>query len=97
MNKEQMLLLKVAEECNEIAQVCSKAIRFGLYNNRPGEDLTNISRIIEEFKDLKAAIFRLECETEENINTINTTELQDRVLKIDKYLQVSRDLGILKG
>lgn len=90
MNKEQMLLLKVAEECGELAQMCSKSIRFGLYNNKPGEDTSNITRLQEEFVDL------LSCAYYFGLREPTSLEFKSRKAKIDKYLQVSRELGILK-
>lgn len=96
MNKEQMLLLKVAEECNEIAQVCSKAIRFGLESKHPSGGPTNLERIGEEFEDLLVALKMLFGE-DYTINHVDYVEYDTkRVDRVNKYLQVSRDLGILK-
>lgn len=96
MNKEQMLLTKVAEECSELSKECLKSIRFGVNNHKPGDVETNIDRIYEEFKDLMVAICYLETQTGRKLTKITDIETTQRIAKIDKYLQVSRDLGILK-
>lgn len=56
MTRIEHILTIVSEECSEIAQHCSKAIRFGLLEVQPGQTLTNASRIYQEYVDLKAAM-----------------------------------------
>lgn len=55
MTRTEHLLTIVAEECNEIAQRCSKALRFGLAEVQPGQDKTNAQRIMDEVNDFLAA------------------------------------------
>ena len=52
MNKAQLLLIQLAEECNEVAQRVSKALRFGLDEIQDGQNLNNAERIMGEFADL---------------------------------------------
>src|SRR5688572_27178134 len=98
MNKEQMLLLKVAEECAELGQVCSKAIRFGLNSKHPNGGLTNFERIGEEFQDLAAAFDYLleKVGNSGNVYAYVGNQFLERRERIDKYLEVSKKLGILK-
>lgn len=65
MERIEHLLTIAGEECNEIAQRCSKALRFGLTqvqerrDDRPEqnpEKLNNKQRIEDEFQDLIAAL-----------------------------------------
>ena len=52
MNRQEHILTIVAEECAEIAQRASKALRFGLDEIEPGEDDDNFERMLAEFADL---------------------------------------------
>jgi hypothetical protein len=56
MNRIEHLLTIVAEECAEVSQRCSKALRFGLEEIQPGQTLTNAARIYQEYADLRAAM-----------------------------------------
>ncbi len=48
------VLTIIAEECAEVAQRCTKALRFGLTEIEPGHERTNAWRIGLEFGDLVA-------------------------------------------
>jgi hypothetical protein len=52
LTKEQYLLTVVMEECAEVAQRASKAIRFGLQEKQPGQPFTNAQRLVNEVIDL---------------------------------------------
>lgn len=52
MTNEQFLLLKLAEECTEIAHVAMKTVQFGYSSVAPGQSLTNIQHIHNELDDL---------------------------------------------
>lgn len=54
LTETQHLLLCLAEECAEVAQRVSKALRFGLYEVQEGHTLTNAQRIAVELDDLMA-------------------------------------------
>jgi NTP pyrophosphatase (non-canonical NTP hydrolase) len=56
MNKNEHLLTCLAEECAEIQQAVSKALRFGLKGGYPGTDRTNADDIAAEITDLMAVI-----------------------------------------
>lgn len=56
MNRKEHLLVCLAEECAEVAQRVSKALRFSLSEIQPGQDLTNEERINQEFHDLIAVV-----------------------------------------
>ena len=100
MNRTQMLLLKLMEECNEVSQRCSKAIRFGLDEVQPGQEKNNEQRIVEELLDLFAVLQMLAVEnilTSANMEDDKLlNELSNRSARIDKYLNYSKELGILK-
>lgn len=52
MTRDEHLLTILAEECAEVAQRCSKALRFGIDEVQPGQGLDNRRRIEKEFNDL---------------------------------------------
>ena len=52
MDRTEHLLTILAEECAEIAQRASKALRFGLDEVQPGQELSNEQRLWNELNDL---------------------------------------------
>lgn len=60
MNRTEILLTCLMEECSEVAQRASKALRFGLEEVQAGQDRNNAERIVEELRDLVAVAFLLE-------------------------------------
>jgi hypothetical protein len=62
MNRIEHLLTTLAEECVEVAQRATKALRFGLDEVQPGQKLTNAQRINVEVTDLFAVLEMLAAE-----------------------------------
>lgn len=62
MSETEHLLLKLMEECNEVAQRASKAIQFTLSEMEPGSLRTNSERLVGEFIDLIAVWELLEAD-----------------------------------
>lgn len=62
LNKTEHLLTCLSEECAEIQQLCSKALRFGLDSYHPDdlEMLQNIHKLKLEINDLFAVVDYLE-------------------------------------
>ncbi len=56
MTETEHLLVCLSEECDEIGQRVSKALRFGLSEIQPGQELNNAQRIEEEIADLEGVI-----------------------------------------
>lgn len=107
MNREQMLLIKLAEECAEVTQMASKCLRFGLQEVYKDQELpkTNEQRLVEEFIDL-FAVFDVLCNEkfqpesdyvvapgEEEFSFDD--EVVKRKAKLEKYLNYSKSLGIM--
>jgi hypothetical protein len=89
MTLEQALLNQAAEECCEIGQRCSKAMRFGTEEVQSGQDLTNGERVTYEFGDLWVVMAVL---NELGLVPDIKPELQKRKIdKILKYLNKSID------
>lgn len=60
MTETEILLCCLAEECAEVSQRVSKALRFGLQEVQPGQPLTNAERITAELTDLYAVAQMIE-------------------------------------
>ncbi|ARO88142.1 hypothetical protein EBAPG3_010350 [Nitrosospira lacus] len=60
MNTSEHLLTCLSEECAEVQHRVSKALRFGMGEIEPGQDLTNAQRIAQEFHDVLAIVEMLE-------------------------------------
>lgn len=88
MKRQEHLLIILAEECAEVAQRASKALRFGLNEIEPGQLLTNHQRLCEEMSDLWAAadMLKLEGDRERAIAKKH---------KVEEFLVRSRILGTL--
>lgn len=54
MTRTEHLLTIFGEECSEVHQRASKALRFGVEEVQPGQPLTNGQRIVQELVDLQA-------------------------------------------
>ena len=95
MTLRQFYLLKLAEECNEVAQRCSKQMQFGRDEIEPGQNLTNEERLRNEINDLMAVIDMLEGINE--ISPLPVEQIEElaevKREKIAKYLKYSQELG----
>jgi NTP pyrophosphatase (non-canonical NTP hydrolase) len=93
MNREEHLLSCLAEECAEVAQRVSKALRFGLREVQPGQDLNNRERIELELGDLIAVVGFLVRE-----GTIEPPEADydGKRAKIERFMAISREQGVLQ-
>src|SRR5690349_25006079 len=99
MTRKEHLLIIAMEECNEVAQRISKALRFGLTEVQPDQEMNNVERINQEFNDLKAVMELLQ--SEEHINFRQSIEaerfqIEAKKIKIEKYLKYSESVGTLK-
>lgn len=94
MNRQEHLLTILAEECAEVAQRASKALRFGLGEVQPGQDLTNAERVVGELTDLLSVVFMLE---DEGLLVLKDRQGADAAkrAKVEKFLQLSEQLGTL--
>lgn len=59
MTRKEHLLVIAMEECDEVSQRISKALRFSLQEIQPGQELNNAQRIQQEFTDLYAVMLML--------------------------------------
>lgn len=89
MNKQQYLLVVVAEECSEITYRACKSLRFGLSDIQPGQTEKNKRLLERELADLLAT-------AELAGLTIREEDKAAKIRKLKKYMKYSREKGILK-
>lgn len=96
MNKTEHYLTIAAEECTEVGQRISKALRFGLTEIQPGQPLTNAERIVVEAKDL--LIILTELRVMGVIPAFHPTleEASAKLSRVEKMFEVSRREGTLQ-
>lgn len=95
MDREQYLLTIASEECNEVGQRCSKAIRFGLKEVQQGHDLNNAERIVHEFNDLVAVIQVLAEEGYIDKEFINNQLIEKKKENIEKWYMYAKSQGTI--
>lgn len=91
-NKERLMIIAM-EECAEIQQEISKALRFGVYNHHPNNPyITNGERILREFHQLRAVMDMLIIQR--IIPPITETRqhqiYKDKVEAVEKWEQYSK-------
>jgi hypothetical protein len=89
MKEREHLLIVLAEECAEVAQRASKALRFGLAEIQPGQPDDNLRRLEREFSELYevASMLRLKIREEDR---------ETKREKLKKFMDYSRQLGTLE-
>lgn len=88
MNREETLLCIIGEECSEVHQICSKAMRFGLDSNYTGE--TNYNLLIQEFNDLVASMELLL--NKDITEVIDSNLMTAKKEKVNKFIEYSKKL-----
>lgn len=95
MTETQYLLQCLQEECDEVGQRCSKAIRFTLGEVQPGQNLTNAQRIDEEMTDL-VGVLELLHDRGLLSNQFDLAKIQAKKDKVMRYMAYSRERGTLE-
>ena len=105
MTRTEHLLTILAEECAEVAQRVSKAVRFGLAEVQPGQEKTNAQRIMDEMNDLCAVYLLLtgpdarpetDALFQSDIPAMRQA-IKDKQAKIEKFLAYSAGRGLVDG
>lgn len=98
MNRQEHLLTIAMEECSEVSQRLSKALRFGMdeiYQDHPdGLKLTNQERIYREYYDLRAILGMAGIDAWNNTPETRATEFA-KVVKVGRYLEYAKEQGTL--
>lgn len=92
MNHLQHLLLKLSEECNEVGQMSSKCMQFGLLESHPDLLENNKQRLHAELNDLLAIVDMLNAHFNFDY-TPNQIQIGRKIEKVNKYLAYSVELG----
>lgn len=95
MNYQQYLLIKLAEEASELAQIALKTAQFGLYETCPGKDETNIQHVTAEYNDVIAIVEMINTEIYDLLER-DSYLVDAKKQKVMKYLQYSNKLGQVK-
>jgi NTP pyrophosphatase (non-canonical NTP hydrolase) len=89
MTRTEHLLCILAEECAEVAQRASKAMRFGMAEVEPGQPHTNAERVCHEMADLVAVFQML---TNGRLLTDSPLVAAKRE-KVERFLRYSAECG----
>ena len=83
MNYQQYLLVKLAEEASEIAQMAIKCSLFGYDSVDPREDTgeTNAFKLFKELLDFSAVMIELENQENQRFNDFN----------YEQYIEMKRE------
>lgn len=92
MTRQDHLLVRAMEECNEVAQRISKALVFGMDEVQPGQPLTNQERIYAEYCDLRAVLGMAGIDAWANTPRTRAAEAL-KVEKVERYLAYSATRG----
>lgn len=94
MTRDQHLTATLAEECNELAKACMKALRFGLDDGRPDSDSTNEMDMVTEFNHIVAVARML---TAERVDMpILETVIADKIKRVEGYLEYAERKGAIE-
>lgn len=96
MTEIENLVLTLGEECAEVAQRCSKALRFGLHEVEPGQELNNIQRIEQEMCDLFTIAHMLSVRTDFRMSAVfDIEQTAAKQARVYKAMEISRREGTL--
>lgn len=95
MNRTDHLLVIVAEECAEVAQRATKALRFGLSEVQEGQPLNNAERLMEEYADLVGVIEMLQAEG--HLPDVPRARVDFKKAGVERWLGHSKANGRLDG
>lgn len=93
MTRTEHLLVILMEECAEVAQRASKALRFGLGEVQPDQAETNAERLALEVDDLGAVAKMLR--DAEALRDGDPFARQFKREKVEKFLRYSAECGTL--
>lgn len=96
MNQLQHLLMKLAEEGSEVAQIALKTAQFGPDEVMPGQPLSNFQRTHLELDDMAGVIEMLN-EAYAFGYVPNRERIEAKKAKVRKYLGYSIHLGLVDG
>lgn len=97
MTEIEHVLSCLAEECCEVGQRVSKALRFGLNEVQEGQEMSNAERIAYEFKDLITIGYMLQSNGVLPDIIPTEEEAEAKVAKVLKYIEYAKQQGTVRG
>ena len=88
MTRDEHLMTIAMEECAELAQRISKALRFGMGQVQPGQPFDNRERAIEEYAHLIAAMEMIGIP----LAAVPEEAIDAKREKVEKFLRYSEKL-----
>lgn len=95
MNYLQHLLLKLSEEANEVGQIASKCMQFGLLECHPDLRENNKQRLHAELNDLLAVVEMLNQNYDLGFQP-DREAIDKKIQKIKEYRNYSVSLGCVE-
>lgn len=97
MNTREYLFTCLAEESSEVAQATSKGLRFGFDSFMPKSNFTtNGQHLVQEIAELIAVAELLEEDGYLNLASLyDESIINAKKEKVLKYLQISKNLGLV--
>jgi len=96
MNESEHLLVCLAEECAEIQQAVSKALRFGLRDGYPETGRTNAQDIRKEMVDLISVWELIEEKKIINHTQNNERDIKKKKERVIQYMNYAKSTGAVK-
>ena len=88
MTEKEYALVCAIEECNELAQALSKALRFGMDNASPVTNTSNFEEIVTEYNDLLAMLIILKFKVYPE-----QSRIKQKMAKFNQWLRYARNQG----
>lgn len=96
MTRTEYLLTSLAEECAEVAQRASKAMRFGIDEVQPGQPDDNARRIMDELEDIRVIVAMLQEEGALGMPFTDPDRFEAKRAKVEKFMRYAVECGTLK-
>lgn len=95
MKLHEHLLTLLSEECAEVSQRASKAIRFGLLEVQDGQKMDNAERVVDEFHDLIAVILIMERRGIVPHAFPSEEEIEVKIKKKLEFIELAKKFGTI--
>jgi hypothetical protein len=99
MTPLEALINQVREEMDEVGQVLSKILRFGLESVKPGDTDTNRQKLVLELNDVLGSVQLLKEYLEDGLGGLpgygDPDAIETRIQKILHFAGVSAKLGLI--
>lgn len=97
MTTTEHLLVILAEECAEVAQRATKALRFGLDETQPGQPYNNAERLMDELVDVRVVLLMLQSEGALPQADCSQETVDRKTEKVRKYMAHAQSCGTLEN